>query len=143
MAFSDMQKVQTEVGDLDQAFPMLSPEVYEYLLTKNSGSIARSSLDAARIILLQLAQRSDETVDIFSIKGSKASAAYMDALKLYIKDSTLNPLLQNCSAWFGGQSKTEMDNFNSDLDQVKVPQPNSPSNTVLSNQVGYFIVKVA
>lgn len=73
-------------------------------------------LDAAKTILFRLAQRNDEQIDIFSIKGSKASAEYREALKLFLRDSNLNPLLKNCSGWFGGVSLAEMQANRDNLD---------------------------
>ena len=67
MAYTDIQKVRLTVADMDEAFPILSDDDYTYFLEKNNDNINKASMDAARTILLVLAQRSDETVDIFSI----------------------------------------------------------------------------
>ena len=108
MALSLLQQVKLEVADTDPALPILSDESYEYFLTKNNNSVTRAALDAAKTILLVLSQRSDETVDIFSIKGSKASSEYRASLMLFLRDPQMNPVLQNCQGWVGGISKSEM-----------------------------------
>ena len=109
MAYTDIQKVRIEVADLDPGFPLLADDEYSYLLEKNNNSIVRSSVDAARIILLKLSQQTDETVSIFSVKGSKAAEQYRLALELYIKNPQLNPLYNNLKGYFGGVSISDMD----------------------------------
>ena len=89
MAYTDIQKVRIEVADLDPGFPLLADDEYSYLLEENNNSIVRASVDAARIILLKLSQQTDETVSIFSVKGSKAAEQYRLALELYIKNPSI------------------------------------------------------
>ena len=101
---TDVEKCKVEVGDTDVNFPILSTEEYEYFLSKNGNSISRASLDAAKTILFKLAQETDETVNIFSIKGSKAAESYRQALELYIKNVSLNPLYSNAGAYAAGIS---------------------------------------
>ena len=108
MAYTDIKKVRLQVADLDEAFPILSDDDYTYFIEKNNNNINRASLDAARTILMVLAQRGDETVDIFSIKGKSAAEQYRLALQMYLNNPTLNPVLSNAIAWFGGISKSEM-----------------------------------
>lgn len=109
MALTNLEKVRIEIGDNAGAgLYILDDDSLDYFLAKNNQNIPRASLDAAKTILFNLAQRGDETVDIFSIKGTKASTEYREALKLYLRDPTLNPLLRNCQAWFGGVSLAEM-----------------------------------
>jgi len=104
-----IQQVRWEVQDVDAGLPILPDETYVYLIEKNNGSIRRSSLDAARMILFKLSiDSSDQTVDIFSIKGSKAAQQYMQALKLFLKDSNLNPALTMAEGYAGGVSKEDM-----------------------------------
>ena len=109
MAYTDIQKVRIEVADLDPGFPLLADDEYSYLLEKNNNSIIRASVDAARIILLKLSQQTDETVSIFSVKGSKAAEQYRLALELYIKNPQLNPLYNNLKGYFGGVSISDME----------------------------------
>ena len=99
-----IQSVRTELSDSDVNFPILSDDEIQYFLDKNSGSISRASLDAAKTILFKLAQETDETVNIFSIKGSKAAESYRQALELYIKNVSLNPLYSNAGAYAAGIS---------------------------------------
>ena len=126
MALSLLQQVKLEVADTDPALPILSDESYEYFLTKNNNNITRAALDAAKTILLVLSQRSDETVDIFSIKGSKASSEYRASLQLFLRDPQMNPVLQNCVGWVGGVSKSDMQANNLNLDNNVVTTGNSP-----------------
>ena len=109
MAYTDIQKVRIEVADLDPGLPLLADDEYAYLLEKNNNSIVRASVDAARIILLKLSQQTDETVSIFSVKGSKTSEQYRLALELYIKNPQLNPLYNNLQGYFGGVSISDME----------------------------------
>mgnify|MGYP001011303649 FL=1 len=123
MALTDIQKVRVEVADVDAALPILPDSTYEYLLEKQNYSIPRSAMDACRIILMTLAQRTDESVDLFSIKGSKASAEYREALKIYLKDPYNNPVLQNCQLWVGGVSLSEMEANDQDPDTNNIFRP--------------------
>lgn len=123
MALTNVQKIRVEVADNEPGLYILSDEEIEYLLEKNSNNIPRTSLDAARIILLKLAQRVEETVDIFSIKGSKAASEYRQALELFIKDPSLNPLINNLKGWVGGVSLSEMEANNAVEDNNIVQNP--------------------
>ena len=125
MAYTDIQKVRIEVADLDPGFPLLADDEYSYLLEKNNNSVVRASVDAARIILLKLSQQADETVSIFSVKGSKAAEQYRLALELYIKNPQLNPLYNNLQGYFGGVSLSDMSANNSNADNNIVENPGS------------------
>lgn len=108
MALTDVQKLRIEVQDTSVEFPLLSDEEYQYILDKNNLSIRKSSLDAARMILFKLSIESvDDTVSVFSIKGSQAAKAYMEALKLFINNQALNPLALDGTVYAGGISKTD------------------------------------
>ena len=123
MAWTDIQKVKLEVADLDPAFPLLSDDTYAYYLEKNDNNILRSSLDAARTILMMLAQRTDETVDIFSLRGSKAAENFRLALQMYLNSPHLNPINNNCVGYVGGVSKSDMlaNDANPDNNIVRSP----------------------
>ena len=123
MAYTDIQKVRIEVADLDPGFPLLSDDEYSYILEKNNNSIVRAATDAARIILLKLSQQTDETVSIFSVRGSKAAEQYRLALELYIKNPQLNPLYNNLQGYFGGVSLSDMSANNSNPDNNIVENP--------------------
>lgn len=130
MAYTDIQKVRIEVADLDPGFPLLVDDEYSYLLEKNNNSIVRASVDAARIILLKLSQQTDETVSIFSIRGSKAAEQYRLALELYIKNPQLNPLYNNLQGYFGGISISDMQKNNTNCDNNIVVSPSEPDELV-------------
>jgi hypothetical protein len=121
--WTDIQKCRIEVADLDQSFPLLSDDTYAYYLEKNNNNITKSSLDAARTILLMLSQRGDETVDIFALRGSKAAEQYRLALQMYLANPNLNPLLNNTQAYFGGISLSEMATNNANVDNNRVNNP--------------------
>lgn len=123
MAYTLIQQVKLEVADLDPAFPLLSDPDYEYLLLKHNNSVVRAAVDAARIILLILSQRTDESVDVFSLRGSKSAEAYRLALELYIKNPQLNPLYNNLQGYFGGISKSDMQANNDNCDNNIVENP--------------------
>lgn len=123
MAYTLIQQVKLEVADLDPAFPLLSDPDYEYLLLKHNNSVVRAAVDAARIILLILSQRTDESVDVFSLRGSKSAEAYRLALELYIKNPQLNPLYNNLQGYFGGVSKSDMQANNDNCDNNIVENP--------------------
>ena len=130
MAYTLIQQVKLEVADLDQAFPLLSDADYDYLLLKHNNSVVRAAVDAARIILLLLSQRTDETVDVFSVRGSKAAEQYRLALELYIKNPQLNPLYNNLKGYVGGVSISDMDANNANLDNNIVQSPSDSSELV-------------
>ena len=130
MAYTDIQKVRIEVADLDPGLPLLADGEYTYLLEKNNNSIVRASVDAARIILLKLSQQTDETVSIFSIRGSKAAEQYRLALELYIKNPQLNPLYNNLQGYFGGISISDMQKNNTNCDNNIVVSPSEPDELV-------------
>ena len=115
MALTDIQKLRVEVGDTDVSFPILDDTSYEYFLEKHSNNLNRAGLDAARAILFQLSTRNSETVDVFSVKNTSAES-YRQALLLYIKDPTLNPLYQNLKGYVGGVSISDMEANNANCD---------------------------
>lgn len=123
MALTDIQKIRVEIGDTEVGFPLLTDDVYEYLLEKNFNNIPRASIDAAKAILFQLSVRSgSETVDVFTVKNTSPSS-YLQALELYIKNPYLNPLASNLKGWVGGVSKSEMELNDSNLDNNIIQSP--------------------
>ncbi len=101
---TDLDKIRVEIGDTDPNFPILSSDELQYFLSKNGNSISRASLDAAKTILFKLAQEGDETVGVFSLRGRAAAESYRQALELYIKNVSLNPLYSNAGAYAAGIS---------------------------------------
>lgn len=123
MAWTDITKVRLEVADLDPSMPLLQDDTYAYYLEKNSNNIQRAALDAARVILMMLSQRGDETVDIFSIRGSKAAEQYRLALELYLSNPNLNPMLNNVQGYIGGVSHTDIQANLTNVDNNVVTNP--------------------
>ena len=119
MTFTEIQKVRVEVQDTSIEFPLLSDDEYAYILEKNNNSIRKASLDAARMILFKLSIESvDDTVSVFSIKGSQSAKAYMEALKLFVNNQALNPLMFDGEVYAGGISKTDYLANNNNPDNV-------------------------
>ena len=130
MSYTTIQQVRLNVADFDPSFPILTDEDYEYFLTKNNNSITRASLDAARTILLVLSQRTDSTVDIFSVRGSKAAEQYRLSLQLFMRDPSTNPVLQNAKGWVGGTSYEDIiTNLNNPDNNVVTSPSDSPYDT--------------
>ena len=123
MALTLIQQVRLNVADNEPGLYIISDDEITWLLEKNSNSVPRASIDAARIILLNLSQRGDEVVDIFSIKGKSAAEQYRLALELFIKDPNLNPLIGNLQGYFGGISKSDMQANNDNCDNNIVENP--------------------
>ena len=123
MALTLIQQVRLNVADSEPGLYIISDDEIQWLLEKNSNSVPRASIDAARIILLNLSQRGDEVVDIFSIKGKSAAEQYRLALELFIKDPNLNPLIGNLQGYFGGVSKADMQANNDNCDNNIVENP--------------------
>ena len=124
MALSDIEKLRIEIGDTDVSFPILDDSSYQYFLDKHNNNLGRASIDAARAILFQLSTMNSETVSIFSVKNTSAEA-YRQALLLYIKDQTLNPIYQTLKGYFGGVSLSDMEANNSNADNNIVENPGS------------------
>ena len=122
-----IQDLRYELGDTSVEFPIMSDAEYTYFLDKNSGSLQRASLDAAKSIMLKLSMRSDSVVDIFSIKGSQAAKNYMQALQMYIKNPDLNKIFDNLMPYAGGISKTDMLTNDANLDNNRVVPPSETS----------------
>lgn len=115
--------LRIELGDTSPEFPIMADEEYSYFLSKHDWNIRRASMDAAKSIMLKLSMRSDETVDIFSIKGSSAAKNYMQALQLYIKNPDLNAMYDKVQGYAGGISKSDMQANDANLDNNIVNQP--------------------
>lgn len=120
-----IQDIRYELSDVDINFPILSDDEIAYYLQKNNGSLGRTSVDCARAILMKLSMRDSTTVDIFQIRSSQTAAQYMQALKLYIRDPNLNPLMQNAQGYVGGVSKSDMQANDCNPDNNTVQQPAS------------------
>lgn len=115
--------LRIELGDVSNEWPIMSDAEYNYFLNKNDWNIRRASMDAAKSIMLKLSMRTDETVDIFSIKGSSAAKNYMQALQLFIKNPDLNAMYDKVQGYAGGISKADMQANDANLDNNIVNQP--------------------
>ena len=115
--------MRIELGDTSPEFPIMSDDEYNYFLSKHDWNIRRAAMDAAKSIMLKLSMRSDESVDLFSIKGSVAAKNYMMALQLYIKNPDLNSLYDTVQGYAGGVSKADMQANDANLDNNIVNQP--------------------
>jgi len=133
----DIMKVRYELADTDIALPILSDTEYGYFLDKNNQNIRRSMIDAAKTILFKLSMRGDETVDIFTIKGSRVAAEYRQALQMFVRDPNFNPALTLATAFAGGVSLSDMKTNDETLDNNIVIVPGTdPRN----NADNYFEV---
>jgi len=133
MALTNIQKVRLEIGDTSVDLPILDDESYEYFLQKNSDSIRLASIDAAKSLLFVMSTRGDETVDIFSIAGSKAATAYREALKMFLKDPMLNPVFSLADIYAGGVSVSDMQDNVDNSDNNFVNPPNSKTIILVDN----------
>ena len=123
MSLTPIQQIRLTVQDNTPGLYIISDDEIQYLLEKNNNNVDKASYQAAKIILLNLSQRNDETVDILSIKSSKAAEAYRLALELFIKDPNNNPLYSNLKGWFGGVSRSEMEENDANPDNNAVRSP--------------------
>lgn len=130
-----IQDIRFELGDTSAEFPMMSDAEIRYFLYKNDCNLQRTAMDVAKSLLLKLSMRSDETVDLFSIRGSQAAKNYMQALKMYISNPDLNRIYDNVMPYAGGISKSDMEANDATLDNNIIVSPTqSPSSPVN----GYF-----
>ena len=123
-----VKAIRIELGDTSPEFPIMSDEEIRYFLDKHDWSIRRASIDVAKSMLLKLSMRTDESVDIFSVKGSGAAKQFMQALQMYITNPDLNPIYQNAMPYAGGISKSDMEQNDMNLDtNFIVPPTSGPS----------------
>lgn len=123
MALSKLEIVRIEIADDSPGLYILADDTIEYYLAKNNQSIRRTVIDCCRTILFKLSQRGDETIDIFSLKGSRVADQYRQALQLFLRDSQLNPLLSSAVGYFGGISKSDMQANDAAIDNNIVAKP--------------------
>lgn len=128
MALSLIEQVRFLVQDNTPGLYLISDEEIYFLLQRNYNNVDRTALEAAKVILLNLSMRGDQSVDIFSIKGAKAAEQYRMALQMFIKSPDLNPILKNVQGWVGGVSKLEMELNDSNSDNKTVDTPSKPLN---------------
>lgn len=128
MALSAIESVRFLIQDNTPGLYLISDEEVVFLLQRNNNNVDRAALEAAKVILLNLSMRGDQSVDIFSLKGSKAAEQYRMALQLFIKSPDLNPILKTVQGWVGGVSKIEMELNDSNSDNNTASSPTKPLN---------------
>ena len=95
MALSLNQQVRLLCQDNTPGLYIISDDEIDFLLERNNNSVDKAVYEALQIMLRYLAQRGDESIDIFSIRGSKSAEQLRLAIELYLKDPANNPLYKN------------------------------------------------
>ena len=111
-----IQQVRLTVQDNSPGLYILSDDEIQYFLDKNTNNIARASIDAAKSILLNLSMRTDDTVDVLSIRNSKSAEQYRLSLQMFLRDPNSSPYLQDVKGYVGGVSVADMKANNAILD---------------------------
>ena len=139
MALSEVQQVRLLIGDNTPGLYIIQDDEIEFLLERNNNNVNRTSVEAARVVLFKLSMdASDSRVDIFSIRSSQSAKAYMEALKLYIRDPNLNQVGNNIQGYASGISLEDMQANDANADNnIFVPPSNSPYD-IPSNTNNYF-----
>ena len=137
MALTLNQQVRLLCQDNTPGLYIISDDEISFLLQRNNNSVDRAVYEALQIMLRYLAQRGDETVDIFSIRGSKAAEQMRLAIELYLKDPANNPLYKNLQGYFGGVSLSDMDANNSNADNNIVENPKSTNQLFATSPFTY------
>ena len=138
MSLTLIQQVRLNIQDNTPGLYILSDDEITYLLERNNDNVNRASVEAARIVLFNLSMRNDESVDVFSIRSSQSAKAYMEALKLYIRDPNLNQVGNNIQGYASGISLEDMQANDANADNnIFVPPSNSPYD-IPSNTNNYF-----
>lgn len=137
MALTAIQQVRLLVQDNALGLYFLTDDEITFFLDRNNQSVNRASLEAAKVILLQLSMRSsNETVDIFSITGKNAAEQYRLALQLFIRSPTLNPIFQNITAYAGGISIADMQANIDNVDNNYISTPLNPETIYSTDPFG-------
>lgn len=130
MALTTIQQVRLLIQDTDPALPFLSDDEITFFLDRNSQNVDRTALECARVVLLQLSLRGNETVDIFSLgNGAKSAESYRLSLQMFLKNPQLNSVLNSVSGYASGISLSDMatNNANTDNNIVCTPLMSSTS----------------
>ena len=138
MSLTPVQQIRLLIQDVTPGLYIISDEELEFLLERNNNNVNRASVEAARIVLFNLSMRGDESIDVFSLKSSTSAKAYMEALKLYIRDPNLNQIGNNIQGYASGISLEDMQANDANADNnIFVPPSNSPYD-IPSNTNNYF-----
>ena len=108
MALTPIQIIRLTVQDSTPGLYIISDDEIQYFLDKNEGNLNRTSLDCARVILMNLSMRSNCTVDVLSLSSSKVAQEYRQSLQMFLRDPSMNPVLTNCQGYAGGISVSDM-----------------------------------
>ena len=130
MALSLNQQVRLLCQDNTPGLYIISDDEIDFLLERNNNSVDKAVYEALQIMLRYLAQRGDESIDIFSIRGSKSAEQLRLAIELYLKDPANNPLYKNLKGYVGGVSISDMDANNANLDNNIIQSPSDSGELV-------------
>lgn len=130
MALSLNQQVRLLCQDNTPGLYIISDDEIDFLLERNNNNVDRAVYEALQIMLRYLAQRGDESIDVFSIRGSKAAEQMRLAIELYLKDPANNPLYKNLKGYVGGVSLSDMAENNANLDNNIIQSPSDSGELV-------------
>ena len=130
MALTLNQQVRLLCQDNTPGLYIISEDEIDFLLQRNNNNVDKAVYEALQIMLRYLAQRGDESIDVFSIRGSKSAEQMRLAIELYLKDPANNPLYKNLKGYVGGVSITDMDANNANLDNNVVQSPSDSGELV-------------
>ena len=127
MALTLNQQVRLLCQDNTPGLYIISEDEIDFLLQRNNNNVDKAVYEALQIMLRYLAQRGDESIDVFSIRGSKSAEQMRLAIELYLKDPANNPLYKNLKGYVGGVSISDMDANNANLDNNIIQSPSDSS----------------
>ena len=137
MALTLNQQVRLLCQDNTPGLYIISDDEIDFLLQRNNNNVDKAVYEALQIMLRYLAQRGDESIDVFSIRGSKAAEQMRLAIELYLKDPANNPLYKNLKGYVGGVSISDMDANNANLDNNIIQSPSDSGELVNTNFFTY------
>jgi len=138
MSLTPVQQIRLLIQDVTPGLYIISDEELEFLLERNNNNVNRASVEAARIVLFNLSMRGDESVDVFSLKSSSSAKSYMEALKMYINNPSLNQVGNNLQGYVGGISLEDMQANDANLDNNIFINPTSSPYNIPSSTNQYF-----
>ena len=137
MALTLNQQVRLLCQDNTPGLYIISNDEIDFLLQRNNNNVDKAVYEALQIMLRYLAQRGDESIDVFSIRGSKSAEQMRLAIELYLKDPANNPLYKNLKGYVGGVSISDMDANNANLDNNIIQSPSDSGELVNTNFFTY------
>ena len=123
MALTLNQQVRLLCQDNTPGLYIISDDEIDFLLQRNNNNVDKAVYEALQIMLRYLAQRGDESIDVFSIRGSKSAEQMRLAIEIYLKDPANNPLYKNLKGYVGGVSISDMEANNANLDNNIIQSP--------------------